>query len=135
LVERLWQLNGLSYDLMPKLVAGDVAPHDLRELGAYLRNLNGADINLADQPDIVNALLSNAELPNLDMEAYLSGRETSQMMDRARADYYDGPDNNVVGSPNQTSPTTEEATKSDKTILEEQLLKASLEYLTNDKRS
>ena len=56
---------------MPKLVAGDVAPHDLRELSSYLRNLNGADINLSDQPDIVDALLHNAELPDLDREIYL----------------------------------------------------------------
>ena len=63
LVERLWQMNGLSFDLMPKICAGDVAPHDLRELGAYLRNLNGANIDLSDQEDIVNALLANAELP------------------------------------------------------------------------
>ena len=122
LIERLWQLNGLNYDLMPKIVAGDVAPHDLRELGSYLRNLNGADINLADQPDIVNALLSNAELPSLDMEAYLSGRESERMMSMARADYYSGPedpapsigstvpgpDNNVVGSPKSPSKTTED---------------------------
>lgn len=70
LVERLWQINGLNYDYMPKIVPGDVAPHDLRELGAYLRNLNGAEINLSNQPEIVNALLRNAELPALDMERY-----------------------------------------------------------------
>jgi len=35
----------------------------LRELGSYLRNLNGANIDLSDQDDIVNALLANAELP------------------------------------------------------------------------
>lgn len=63
LVESLWHMNGLDFDLMPKICAGDVAPHDLRELGAYLRNLNGANIDLSDQDDIVNALLQNAELP------------------------------------------------------------------------
>jgi len=63
LVEPLWHMNGLNFDLMPKICAGDVAPHDLRELGAYLRNLNGANIDLSDQDDIVNALLLNAELP------------------------------------------------------------------------
>ena len=63
LVEPLWHMNGLDFDLMPKICAGDVAPHDLRELGAYLRNLNGANIDLSDQDDIVNALLQNAELP------------------------------------------------------------------------
>ena len=70
LVERLWQLNGLNYDLMPKVVPGDVAPHDLKELGSYLRNLNGAEINLSDQMDIVDALLNNAELPTLDRDVY-----------------------------------------------------------------
>lgn len=63
LVEPLWHMNGLNFDLMPKICAGDVAPHDLRELGSYLRNLNGANIDLSDQEDIVNALLANAELP------------------------------------------------------------------------
>lgn len=108
LVERLWQLNGLPYETMPKIIAGDVAPHDLRELGAYLRNLNGADINLADQPDIVDALLLNAELPSLNREVYNASLEEGRMMNRARADYYDGPDNNVVGSPKQESNTAEE---------------------------
>lgn len=73
LVEALWDLNGLDYDLMPKIEAGDIAPHDLRELGSYLRNLNGADINLASQPDIVDALLNNAELPLLNRELYQGG--------------------------------------------------------------
>jgi len=63
LIEPLYELNGLNMNTMPKLVAGDVAPHDLRELSSYLRNLNGANIDLSDQEDIVNALLDNAELP------------------------------------------------------------------------
>ncbi len=100
LVERLWELNGLNYDLMPKIVAGDVAPHDLKELGSYLRNLNGADINLASQPDIVDALLDNAELPNLNREIYMEDLEAERRMNLARADYYDGPDDNVVGASN-----------------------------------
>jgi len=105
LVERLWDLNGLDYDLMPKIVAGDVAPHDLKELGSYLRNLNGADINLASQPDIVDALLDNAELPNLDREVYAQDLEAERRMSNARADYYNGPDDdipddNTVGASN-----------------------------------
>ena len=83
LVERLWDLNGLDYDLMPKIVSGDVAPHDLRELGSYLRNLNGADINLASQPDIVDALLDNAELPLLDREQYGADLESARRMGQA----------------------------------------------------
>lgn len=89
LVERLWQLNGLNYDLMPKIVPGDVAPHDLKELGSYLRNLNGADINLSDQMDIVDALLNNAELPKLDRDIYgesMEFRKEVAMMPKKEAE-------------------------------------------------
>ena len=112
LVERLWELNGLDFKLMPKIVAGDVAPHDLKELGSYLRNLNGADINLASQPDIVDALLDNAELPNLDRETYSQDLEAERRIATARADYYDGPDDdmpddNTVGASNNNQEPAE----------------------------
>jgi len=103
LVEKLWELNGLDPKLMPKIIAGDVAPHDLRELGSYLRNLNGADINLASQPDIVDALLDNAELPKLNRELYEQDLEAERRIATARADFYDGPDDNVVGSTQETN--------------------------------
>ena len=62
LVERLWELNGLDYRLMPKIEAGDVAPHDLREIAGFLRNLNQADISVADHPETVRDLMDIAEL-------------------------------------------------------------------------
>lgn len=62
LVERLWELNGLNYALMPTIVAGDVAPHDLREIAAFLRNLNGAEINVSDHPEVIQDLMDIAEL-------------------------------------------------------------------------
>lgn len=62
LVERLWQLNGLNYDNMPTIVAGDVAPHDLREIASFLRNLNGANINVSDHPEVIQDLMDIAEL-------------------------------------------------------------------------
>ena len=62
LVERLWQLNGLNYDLMPCIKAGDVAPHDLREISGFLRNLNGADIDVSDHPEVITDLMAIAEL-------------------------------------------------------------------------
>ena len=75
LVERLWQLNGLNYDLMPCIKAGDVAPHDLREIAAFLRNLNGADINVSDHPEVIQDLMDIAELnydPTVTTETDLS---------------------------------------------------------------
>jgi len=62
LVERLWELNGLDYGLMPKIVAGDVAPHDLREIAAFLRNLNGANIDVSSHPEVIKDLMDIAEL-------------------------------------------------------------------------
>lgn len=62
LVERLWELNGLNYDLMPRIDAGDVAPHDLREIAAFLRNLNGANIDVSSHPEVIQDLMDIAEL-------------------------------------------------------------------------
>ena len=69
LVERLWELNGLNYDLMPTIESGDVAPHDLKEVSSFLRNLNGADIDVSAHPEVVNDLMSIAEL-DFDVSAY-----------------------------------------------------------------
>ncbi len=62
LVERLWELNGLDYSLMPTIEAGDVAPHDLREIAGFLRNLNGADISVSDHPEVIQNLMDIADL-------------------------------------------------------------------------
>lgn len=82
LVKPLWELNGLPYETMPKLVAGDVAPHDLKELAAYLRNLNGADISVADQPKTVAELMAIAELP-FEEDKYVSDLEERKAQDKA----------------------------------------------------
>lgn len=89
LIERIWELNGLNYDIMPKIIPGDVSKHDLKELGAYLRNLNGAKIDIADQVHIVDELMSSAELPPVDRLIYEESRERTRAMDQARAEYYD----------------------------------------------
>ena len=81
-VKPLWEINGFDVELMPTLKAGDVAPHDLDALGSYLRNLNGADINLTEQVDIIDALLANAELPLLDRELYQKGLEEKKQQEK-----------------------------------------------------
>jgi len=106
LIKPLWLINGFDFEVMPKIVAGDVAPHDLQELGAYLRNLNGANIKLDTQVDIVDALLENAELPLLDREVYAQDLEDKKLVDQARADYYD--DDDIPGNVGQQSDKEEE---------------------------
>ena len=80
LVEPLWKLNGFSWDVMPKLVAGDVAPHDLKELASFLRNLNGANINVADQIGAVEELMHIAELP-FDKDQYIKVQQEQKAQD------------------------------------------------------
>lgn len=77
LVERLWAVNGLPYETMPKLVAGDVAPHDLREIAAFLRNLNGAEISVADQIETIEDLMEAAEL-DFDADSYVARRKEAK---------------------------------------------------------
>ena len=79
LIESLWEINGLNYDLMPVIKAGDVAPHDLREIAGFLRNLNGADINVADHPEVIQNLMDIAELdydPDVGVENETTKQET-----------------------------------------------------------
>jgi len=84
LVEPLWELNGLPVETMPKIKAGDVAPHDLKELGSYLRNLNGANIDLSDEPDVINALLHNAELPQVDPDRIMAKAEERKELEKSK---------------------------------------------------
>ncbi len=78
LVKPLWMLNGLDTALMPTLVAGDVAPHDLKEIAAFLRNLNGADIKVAGQTEVVEGLMEIAELP-FNKEEYIKNMEEAKL--------------------------------------------------------
>ena len=55
-------MDGLDDILMPTIKAGDVAPHDLREIAGFLRNLNGADINVSNHPEVIQNLMDIAEL-------------------------------------------------------------------------
>jgi len=63
LIEPLWALNGLDPALMPHLEAGDIAPYDLKELGSFIRNLNGADVPIVEHPETIGRLMDMARLP------------------------------------------------------------------------
>jgi len=83
LVERLWQLNGLPWDTMPKLVAGDVAAHDLAAVSSLIRNMNNADVLLYQHPETIADIMSIAEI-EFDRERYeqnLRKKEESDQMD------------------------------------------------------
>lgn len=89
LVKRLWELNGLDEALMPCLVAGDVAPHDLKEIAAFLRNLNGAKIDVSNQPDVVQGLMEIAELP-FNKEEYETNLEEAKALAEQEREFNQG---------------------------------------------
>lgn len=98
LIEPLIRLNGFNISLCPKLCAGDVAPHDLKELGSYLRNLNGANIDLTNQLDTVEDLMDNADLRfdreiyNKKLEEKKEFTETQQQMKNSKNNFPDSGD-------------------------------------------
>lgn len=112
LVERIWELNGLDFSLMPKITAGDVADWDLKDLGSYLRNLNGAGIPIRDQVDIVDELFEIAELPKINRETYEESLNQARETENSRNQYYDdNPRNKNSGAnPDQNSQDDEEDT-------------------------
>lgn len=86
LIEPLWRLNGMDVLTMPKLVAGDVAEHDLQSIAAFMRNLNGADISIADDVEAVEALMEIAELP-FDKEGYVAAREEKKQIEQEQREF------------------------------------------------
>ena len=81
LIERLWMLNGLPWETMPKLVAGDVAPHDIAEISSLLRNLNGADVPIAMHGEVVEDIMQIAEI-NFDANKYEENLRKKQEADQ-----------------------------------------------------
>ena len=84
LVERIWQLNGLSWETMPKLVAGDVAAHDIAQISSLLRNMNNADVPLYQHPETIADIMSIAEIA-FDKDRYeenLATKEEENALDR-----------------------------------------------------
>lgn len=81
LIEPLWAINGLPVETMPKLKAGDIAPYDLRELGSFIRNLNGADLPIREHPETIERLMEMAKLPyDTEKDAAILRRERADQM-------------------------------------------------------
>ena len=132
LVERLWELNGLPFETMPTIKAGDVAPHDLKEIASFLRNLNGADINVSEHPEVVSDLMDIAEL-DFDVDSYKDNLEKSKADKEARSSL----EVKTMEAALTGDTVVEEEEEEDKEVskiasLQEEVLKASLEHLKDD---
>jgi len=69
LLPRLWKLNGMELEYMPKLVPADLEKPNLAELGDYLGKLTGAGAQLFPDRDLENHLRDIAGLPPMPEEA------------------------------------------------------------------
>jgi hypothetical protein len=63
LLPALWDANGMDPALMPKIAYENVAPVDLDELGKFVRSLALAGAQIFPNPELENAALSVAGLP------------------------------------------------------------------------
>lgn len=73
LMPTLWELNGMPFDTMPRIVPGEVAPVDLQELGEYVKALSGSGIDLLDE-DTQNVLREVGGLPEADIDDDMMGQ-------------------------------------------------------------
>jgi len=67
-IPRLYSVNGLPLDRLPKLTHGTVEEPDLEELGEYVKNVAGADVTFFDT-ETQNRLRSVANLPENAIES------------------------------------------------------------------
>lgn len=62
-IPRLFALNGLPVDRLPKLTHGDIESQDLGELGTFIQTLSSSGMPLFPNPELENFLYKQAGLP------------------------------------------------------------------------
>jgi hypothetical protein len=81
LLTRLWELNGFDPALMPSISFGDIAPVDLAELGAFVRDIAGAGMPLFPDDDTENTIRRAAGFPEKTVDPDLLGAAPVQPLD------------------------------------------------------
>jgi len=81
LLSRLWELNGFDPLLMPSISFGDIAPVDLAELGAFVRDIAGAGMPLFPDNDTENTIRRAAGFPEKTVDPDLLGAAPVQPFD------------------------------------------------------
>jgi hypothetical protein len=81
LLTRLWELNGFDPMLMPSISFGDIAPVDLVELGAFVRDIAGAGMPLFPDDNTENTIRRAAGFPEKTVDPDLLGAAPVQPLD------------------------------------------------------
>jgi hypothetical protein len=85
LLPRVWALNGLPYETMPKMVSEPIMPADLAKLGAFLQQAAGAGMPLFPDETLESYIRAQADLPEKSPEA-LQAQKDQQEIDQQHAD-------------------------------------------------
>jgi hypothetical protein len=72
---RLWEINGFDPELMPMIAFGEIAPVDLAELGAFVRDIAGAGMPIFPDDDTENTLRRAAGFPEKSVDPDLLGAQ------------------------------------------------------------
>jgi hypothetical protein len=78
---RMWRLNGLPVETMPKIAAGNASKFTLKDLAAYVTALAGAGMPLFPDPDLENFLREAAGMPPAPEDGVID----PQLLEAARA--------------------------------------------------
>jgi hypothetical protein len=81
LVTLLWEINGFDPLLMPSISFGDIAPVDLAELGAFVRDIAGAGMPLFPDDDTENTIRRAAGFPEKTADPDMMGTAPPQPLD------------------------------------------------------
>jgi hypothetical protein len=81
LVTLLWEINGFDPALMPMISFGDIAPVDLAELGAFVRDIAGAGMPLFPDDDTENTIRRAAGFPEKTADPDMMGTAPPQSID------------------------------------------------------
>lgn len=68
-VPRLWEINGLDMERMPRFKHAKVQEPDLEQLGSFITALTGAGAPMFPDPDVENVLRKRAGLPERKVKA------------------------------------------------------------------
>jgi hypothetical protein len=63
LIPKIWLVNGLDSEIMPRLTPGDLETRDLAELSSYVKALSDVGYDLATDERLENDLRQTADLP------------------------------------------------------------------------
>lgn len=77
-VPRLWEMNGMKIEQMPKIVHGDIEDPDLTALGSFLQALNGLGMPLFPDDDLEKYVRESAHLPMRSEETKREQEEAKQ---------------------------------------------------------